>query len=37
MKKIMKKPEKSKGVWYLALIAFFITIFVIAYFSVRFL
>ena len=29
----MKKPEKSKGVWYLALVAFFITIFVIGYFS----
>ena len=28
-----KKPEKSKGVWYLALVAFFITIFVIGYFS----
>ena len=26
-----KKPEKSKVVWYLALVAFFITIFVIGY------
>ena len=33
MKKIMKKPEKSKGVWYLALVAFFIAIWVIGYFS----
>ena len=29
----MKKPEKSKVVWYLALVAFFIAIWVIAYFS----
>ena len=29
----MKKPEKSKGVWYLALVAFFITIFVIGYWN----
>ena len=28
-----KKPEKSKVVWYLALVAFFITIWVIGYFS----
>ena len=29
----MKKPEKSKVVWYLALVAFFIAMWVIAYFS----
>jgi len=28
-----KKPEKSKVVWYLAFVAFFITIWVIGYFS----
>ena len=28
-----KKPEKSKVVWYLALVAFFITIWVIGHFS----
>ena len=28
-----KKPEKSKVVWYLALVAFFIAIWVIGYFS----
>jgi len=33
----MKKPEKSKVVWYLALVAFFITIWVIGYFSWDFL
>ena len=29
----MKKPEKSKVVWYLVLVAFFITVWVIGYFS----
>jgi len=30
---LMVKKKKSNGVWYLALVAFFITIFVIGYFS----
>jgi len=30
---IAKKKKKNNGVWYLALSAFFITVFVIAYFS----